>query len=97
MVFGKDQPDLQVRDKDWGKAAKRKYQVCVGSEGVITELSVMKLDIPYYQKKITSDFDWYISNNLHMPTVSQWTLFMQKERKGVLHGFQQLQLNKNTI
>ena len=61
---GKDQPDLQVRDKDWGKPAKRKYPGGVGTEGVITEPGVMKLDIPYYQKKITSDSDWYISNNL---------------------------------
>jgi len=61
---GKDQPDLQVRDKDWGKPAKRKYPGGVGTEGVIVEPGVMKLDIPYYQKKITSDSDWYISNNL---------------------------------
>ena len=28
---GKDQPDLQVRDKDWGKPAKRKYPGGVGT------------------------------------------------------------------
>ena len=61
---GKDQPDLQVRDENWGKPAKRKYPGGVGTEGVIVEPGVKKLDIPYYQKKITSDSNWYISNNL---------------------------------
>ena len=61
---GKDQLDLQVRDKDWGKPAKRKYPGGVGTEGVIVEPGVMKLDIPYYTKQITFDSDWYISNNL---------------------------------
>ena len=61
---GKDQPDLQTRDENWGKPAKRKYSGGVGTEGVIVEPGVMKLDIPYYEKKITSDSDWYISNNL---------------------------------
>ena len=61
---GKDQPDLQTRDENWGRPAKREYPGGVGTEGVITEPGVMKLDIPYYTKEITFDYDWYISNKL---------------------------------
>ena len=63
FYVGKDKPNLTVRPDDWSTPAKRKYSG-VGTEGVIVEPGVTRIEIPFYSNKITADSDWYISNNL---------------------------------
>ena len=64
FYVGKDKPNLTVRPEGWSTPAKRKYPGGVGTEGVIVEPGVTKVQIPFYNNKITADSDWYISNNL---------------------------------
>ena len=64
FYVGKDKPNLTVRPDDWSTPAKRKYSGGVGTEGVIVEPGVTRIEIPFYSNKITMDGNWYISNNL---------------------------------
>ena len=71
FYVGKDKPNLTVRPDDWSTPAKRKYSGGVGTEGVIVEAGVTRIEIPFYSNKITMDGDWYISvsyTHLTLPT-----------------------------
>ena len=53
FYVGKDKPNLTVRPDDWSTPAKRKYSGGVGTEGVIVEAGVTRIEIPFYSNKIT--------------------------------------------
>ena len=48
FYVGKDKPNLTVRPDDWSTPAKRKYSG-VGTEGVIVEPGVTRIEIPFYE------------------------------------------------
>ena len=64
FYVGKDKPNHRVRPEGMSTLAKRKHPGGSGTEGVIVEPRTTKVQIPFYNNKITADSNWYISNNL---------------------------------